>query len=371
MFRKLLTLNIILLFALTCDANDTEKLLAYLKQHAVRLSYDVDSTLQLTPELSALLDNAINGKQLLIMGEGGSHSLNLNGDMMILLLRYAGSKNLKYFFVEGSRASAIRDNDFFNTPGINAQAFYKQYYPDNNTYFNRMKDAEKIVHQKSGFMQVGIDFERARGLYLTTTKATKDVTSAYREKLYQLAPYLKDTSYFAYSEKGFKNFFKEQQNNFYRDSNQFKSIENLNYPMFRYELSNSNINTSYGQRDRPMAENLLSELGGIQQGQLCLLDCGMAHSRPNINGTLANILSKSDVLKNKIEVVQIICDDCSTPQEKASNWAYKYLNDNILSTFNSAAGDNITIFDLSGVPKEFEEIKEYGRLLVFAHGYKN
>lgn len=371
MRQKLIALSALILISHNILARDTEKLTAYLKDHAVVLNFGSDSTLQVNPGVAELINKNMSGKKLLIMGEGGSHSLHLNGDIFMLVLKYAASHNLKYSFAEASRASAIRDQAFFETPGIDAKTFYKQYYPDDDRYFDRLKDAEKDAYNKCRYKLIGVDFERPRGLYMTLIKATQNVPASDAVKLNQLMPYLKDTSYLVDNARTFKKFYKVQQENFYRDSEQIKKIKGINYDDIKYELTNPNINTPTGARDRPMAENLLAEMEPVEGNNMYLLDCGMAHSRPNIKGTMANILSESDKLKDKITVVQIICNSCITPVEATSNWGYKYLDDSILSSFNEASGNNITLFDLSEISEEYADIKAYGSLLVFAHAYKN
>lgn len=186
--------------------------------------------------------------------------------------------------------------------------------------------------------------------------------------LFSLAPYLKDTSYIKYRAKEWQSYYREITKSFYRDSLKLKPLLGARYPTFKYLVTNPNTATPTGERNRPMAENLLQQIAPLDPGTSYLLDCGMAHSRPNEKGTLVNILSKSDVLKDRICVMNVICENCMTSIEKVSNWAFPFMKGDVLEAFSSAAGGDIVLYDLSDLPAPYQYIKEYGSLVIFAKG---
>jgi hypothetical protein len=232
---------------------------------------------------------------------------------------------------------------------------------------------ERQLYSHCHFAFVGIDFERRQGLYKALNLLLQQVPAENRIRLYKLAPYLKDTSYLHITTaRAFQKFYRRAGKNFVHDSSEFKSLLGSEYNTYRYIITNPNTATPTRERNRPMANNLLAEISPIDTSATYLLDCGMAHSRPNVRGTLVNILSKSAQLKNRILVLNVACIDCKTDVEPVSNWAFSFLKDRaIADAFTESAKSNIVVYDLSGLPEKYKDIKAYGDLLVFAKGLHN
>jgi hypothetical protein len=70
--------------------------------------------------------------------------------------------------------------------------------------------------------------------------------------------------------------------------------------------------------------------------------------------------------------MNVACINCKTAVEPVSNWAFPFLkNKAIAEAFTQSAKSDIVVYDLSGLPKTYKDIKAYGDLLVFAKGFHN
>lgn len=307
----------------------------------------------------------MQGKNLLVLGEGGSHFLYLNGDLWLALAEQLCKHKLKYCFDEGSRGWSFFDNYYMSHPDeVDSLASIRSKF---------LLSHERQLYNRCAFTFVGIDFERREGLYMALNMIMKRVQVKNKAKLYKLAPYLQDTSYLHIATaRAFQQFYRKIGKDFMRDSSTFKSLLESEYSTYKYIVTNPNTATPWSERNRPMAKNLLAEITPVDTNATYLLDCGMAHSRPNVHGTLVNILSKSPQLKNRILVMNVACMGCKTDVEAVSNWAFPFLNNKaIANAFTESAKADIVVYDLSSLPKEYDYIKAYGDLLVLAKGLRN
>jgi hypothetical protein len=279
-----------------------------------------------------------------------------------MCVSYLSQHGLKYVFEEGARAWAMEDDYFLQHPEIRVD----DYYPFANKHARANYERQRAIYtQGSKFRIIGIDFERGQGMHKMLTAIMNRVGKENAEKVYVLAPYLRDTGYVKYDAKAFKRFYRKTQEDFYRDSSTLKGLLGAEYTDFKYLLTNNNINTPYGARNGPMADNLLAEIVPMDGSATYFLDCGMDHSRPNIKGSLVNRLSESDVLKGKISVMNVVCDSCTTSVEPTSNWAFPFMKGSVMESFRNAAGSDIVLFDLSALPEQYDYIRAYGDMLVF------
>ncbi|MDR3679078.1 MAG: hypothetical protein P4L41_03860 [Flavipsychrobacter sp.] len=360
--RKATLLTILIVCFYVTAHSQENALLQYLSTHQSVIERNPDSTLVISTETEKILQQAIKGKKLFVFGEGCSHFLYLNGDLLVLSAKFLSRRGLKYYFVEGARGWAIEDNYFMQHPEIDADT----YYHPANGHYRELYETKRKIYQGSKYKIVGIDFERPSGLRKALVLLTQNIDQTKLAALYKIAPYVSDTSYVHDDPKSFTRHYRQLQDDFYRDSTVLKPLLGSNYEDFKYLLTNPNINTPSGARNKPMAENLLNELSPIDKDALYLLDCGMDHSRPNIKGSLVNILSNNEELRGKISVMNVVCDSCTTQVEETSNWAFPVIKGEVMQTFKKAARGNITLFDLSALSEEYDYIKAYGNLLVLA-----
>jgi hypothetical protein len=82
--------------------------------------------------------------------------------------------------------------------------------------------------------------------------------------------------------------------------------------------------------------------------------------------TTVRLLAESDVLQDKIVVMNLYCENCHA-EGGGDNWAFPFMKGAILKSFQSAATDEIVLFDLSELGGEYDYLRrDYGDMLVFA-----
>jgi hypothetical protein len=222
------------------------------------------------------------------------------------------------------------------------------------------------------FEYKGIDMERSRSLYYLLNNM--DIKDDHKDIIPLLHSILKDTSYLHYKEKDFyahqKNFlkyYKTWQKTFYDDSLSIKNIlPEIQYKKVRYLLTNKELEHPLANRNPGMAENLLNEMSYSKPNSISLLSVGSAHSCLSSNRTLVGILNNSEILKDRITVMNVICYECTSNGEKINDTSVTFLkNDKILSVFKNVAKNDITLFNLSNLPIEFSYMKNCGDLILF------
>lgn len=349
-------------------AQDLSRLSAYLDSNKVSIDMrDVN-------EPNDLLKAAMNGKNLLVFGEGGSHQLDLNDQIRVYLVSQLVKTNLKYFFIEGGRSNAYLLNKYLKNDYDNVDSLHST----DSSYRRQMKKIRALYQSGFHFEYRGIDMEWYRSLY----NAVKMLTSNYNFTKIQNIPLfhsiLIDTSYLHYNSNNFKNqkeylkHYKVLKKLFIKDSSIIhKVLTNEDYREVKYFLTNGQMKPPLGNRNIGMAKNLLDEINPIDTSATYLLDVGMAHSLPNRSGSVVGIAIKDDQLKNRTVVMNVYCDEC-TVNGKAieSNYLNFLKNNEMLNIFRKAATKDLTLFDLSKLPSEFNYIKEYGGLLLFAKHQK-
>lgn len=358
--RKIITVFVLLIISGRNFASDIDSLRSYLAAHQVIITRQANGELQQDEATKKLFSSAMQGKSLFVFGEGGSHFLHLNGDLWLMLLNHFNATGkLKYTFIEGDRSLTYLDNLYLNGQYTFRDTDYKAHV----VFMEKEKTTASQGHMHR---LVGIDFERPWNFRAALDEILAHVDKDNRGKLFDLAPYTRDSDYLKFRAKEWQPYYRKIGEAFYRDSALLKPLLKDQFEIFKYLVTNPNNSTPTGERNGPMAENLLAEIGRPRAGDIYLLDCGMAHSRPNIKGTLVNILSRSDILKDKVTVMNVACIDCTTSVEPVSNWAFPFMKKDILDAFRTAAKADIVIYDLRDIPATYRYIRDYGDLMVFA-----
>ena len=64
--------------------------------------------------------------------------------------------------------------------------------------------------------------------------------------------------------------------------------------------------------------------------------------------------------------MNVFCYECTANGEKLEDLSYTFMrNDRILTVFKKIAKSDITLFNLSNLPREFSYMKDCGDLLLF------
>ena len=364
MMKACTILSVYLLFAIFCLAQNGSGLKDYLTNngHPVNLN-------DLAQE-SAFFRSVMRGKILFVFGEGGSHSLELNNQMRVYLLRAFSGMNLKYFFIESGRSNAFGHNQYLQSQDEAADSLYKA----DTAFRNQMRQIRKIYNSGAHFEYKGVDMEWSGSFYRAVKRITTEVSPNGIDSIKLLHEILIDTSYLHYDDADrFKNqaqFLKLYiglGRLFLRDSSALRAcLSPEHYKELRYLLSNPQTAPPEGNRNPGMAQNLLAEIAPVDTTATYLLDIGSAHSLLSRKRAVIGILNNTAVLSNKMMIMNVYCDHCSINGTILDESLIGFMKGPVLEAFRDCAKGDLTIFDLANVPAELRYLREYGDLILFA-----
>ena len=339
-----------------------------LKGYLANNSYPVDLNDPLRD--SAFFKSLMQNKLLFVYGEGGSHRLDLHNQMRVYLLRMFSGMNLKYFFVEYGRTIAFNQNQFLQGPDDAADSIYKL----DTAFRNQMRQIKRIYNSGGHFEYRGIDMEWSKSLYKAVINITTGVNPSSIGSIKLLHDILIDTSYFHYDNtSNFKNqaqFLKlyiRLETLFLHDSGALKAcLSPGHYKELGYFLSNPQTAPPEGNRNPGMAQNLLAEITPVDTTATYLLDIGEAHSQLSRKQAVVGILNNTDLLSNKLVILNVYCDNCSSNGQVLEDKMIEYMKGDVLEVFRNCAVGDLTIFNLTNAPAGLSYLKKYGDLILFA-----
>lgn len=331
----------------------------YLKGNCFPVNIDSDNEI-------SIINDVMKEKKIFILGEGGSHYLNLNNRLRILLIRHFSRHNLKSFLMESGRSNAYLFNEYLKDPLDSGQNITWD-----SLFMNQLSVIKNIYNNGYKFEYRGIDMERY-GLFRKAVEILykkSGIDEATLNQLPLLKSILTDTSYISSNdwiknETSFLKVYRNYKNSFYEDSLFYKKYLGNQYLTFRYLITNSHTKNPLQNRNQPMANNLLEEIVPIDiDSATYVLDVGAAHSqriRDIVNSTNAK-------LNNRVVVMNVYCDSCLNKIETPSNWMLPEIKGAVLEAFrNNAQKNNITIFDIRNLPDDFIDLKRRCDLILFA-----
>jgi hypothetical protein len=96
-------------------------------------------------------------------------------------------------------------------------------------------------------------------------------------------------------------------------------------------------------------------------------ELGGAHTMLSRQVTAASIINASEQFKDKVCVVNLYCDNCTTPEEgPASNWSFGNIEKQIAKYFLPLCKSDFTLFDLTGDDPVIKKFQAYGQFLIVA-----
>lgn len=363
--RKTLLLLFLLPFVSYAQDKTDPILDTYLAAHRLTIKLSDDNFLP-DRDITGFLSQKTQGKNLFIYGEGFSHNLRLNTQLRRMFMNYLIPNGLKYYFEEGARSWIVEDY-LRISDNVNIDSSFIRFSHYSPAYYK----AEKELYKTGHYEYIAIDFERPQSFHRTLSMLLNTVDKEKQQKLCQLAPYFQDTSYLLLPRNKFVQFYKEQQNKFYTDSNSFKPLLRFAYPYFRYLMSDPEPASFNDNRNTNMAMHVLQQIGTPQPGELYILSIGLEHiqKRDGLRKTTTTILGESEQLKGRILITTLYCDKCETVNGRGDNNWFKAMNGSILASFQKAANSDIVLFDLTTLPEQYKEICNNTDLLVFAKGH--
>ncbi len=336
------------------QAQDTALLGNYLLAH--RYSVDINSE-----HAFAMLPGMMVGKNLFILGEGGHHDLELYDNLKPAILSQLAQHNLKYFFVEMGRSTAILLDKYLHNETADCHSAYKHGCA-------AIKQEQSKLRREHDFKVVGIDFEiridfhtEMNNLFGQIDLSKTPVSNAF------LANLLDSTS-LKMTHKNFMKFYRKKRKEFYSSQVALKQELGDKYNELERLMTNQNTTRPYIDRNPALTRNLLHEITPIDTSAIYFLAIGNAHTFPFRHSTVVYKLGKNEQLKNRILLMNLHCENCTVDGKKLESEAIlKFLkHSDILTCFNNAANSDMVLFDLRQLPDEFSHIRKYGDLLLFA-----
>ena len=347
--------SIVLIFiSFISHAQDTTRLREYLLRHRYAIDLNSGHSFDMLPGL-------MKGKNLFVLGEGGSHELELYNTLKPAILDQLVNQNLKYFFIELGRSTALLLDEYLHnaTPGCES-AF---------TNGCEIMEHERTTFKKgNNFKVVGIDFETRIDFYTEMKRLFGHMDLEKLPASKALLTNLLDSTCLKMTHKDFMKFYREKRKEFYENKIAIKQELGDKYNELEYVVTNHNTTRPNLDRNPAMTRNLLHEISPVDTSAVYFLSIGMAHSLACEHYSVVYKLCKNEQLENKILVMNLHCDNCSVNGRKLEDKTpMRFLNhEDILNCFRSAANSELVLFDLSQLPPEFSYIKKYGDLLLFA-----
>ncbi len=347
----------ILLVSITsiCRAQDSV-LSAYLVQH--RYTIDLND-----PKAFHMLPDLMKGKNLFVLGEGGSHGLQLYNSLKPAIINQLTTQHLKTFFIELGRSTAFVLDKYLH----NGSAACNCAFPKYCTIMDREKAVWKPEHD---FKVVGIDFEVRMDLNTALNDLFKVADFNKIPTTKAFLSDLLDSTILKITHKEFMKFYRKKRKELYRNETAIRQETGDKFPVLKYLVTNPNTALPNHDRNPSMARNLLHEITPLDTIGVYFLTIGMAHSLPCDHYSVVHKLCKSAVLQNRVLVMNLHCENCSlngTPL--TGKTMLRFMNDeDIEACFSKAAIGSYTLFDLSQLPDEYSNIKKYGDLLLLAKG---
>ncbi len=338
-----------------CPAQDTV-LTAYLTQHRYAIDLNDPGTFHMLPEM-------MKGKNLLVLGEGGSHGLELYVPLKSAILDQLATQNLKYFFIELGRSTAFILDKYLHNETTSCNSAFTKYC--------KIMDHEKAVSKKDhDFKLVGIDFEIRIDFHtaLNTMFSNADLNKCPASKAFLTD--LLDSTCLKMTHKAFMKFYRKKRTEFQQNKTEIKQELGDKYNGLEYLITNPNTTRPSIDRNPAMTRNLLREITPLDTSAVYFLTIGMAHSLACNTYSVVHKLCQSDVLKDRVLVMNLHCENCTlNGAPLTGKTMLRFMNDeDIESRFSKTAVGAYTLFDLSQLPDGYSDIKKYGGLLLLAKG---
>ncbi len=355
--RKILLSNILALLCLTSSAQTD--LSQYLEKNKYSFSLDKGFDKQTIDSLKIKFKDF----KLILQAEGGSHYLKFYSKLHLLWAKTL-SKNLgvRNIFLEFGAPAAVCVNNYLKA-GDSTKLFTSLYLKNkpNMELWKPYFDYNKNSNSKISFF--GIDFNRPSS-YLKALKQLLPENQP-NESISKAIEIIKggdetnnDCSYIL----KLNSKLKEDLNN---NKQEFMNFIGKNYLDFeRIIINEGTCKDERRNRNYNMVDNFLL-FDSIVNDNLYYGELGMAHTILK-NKVFASILNEKQNFKNKVCVINIYCHNCSTPEEKVSNYPLSKIEDDIINYFLPLCSSDFTIFDLSGSSELVSKYKEYGQFLILA-----
>ena len=326
-----------------------------------KYSFSIDTGFD-KPSIDTLC-NKFKDFRLILKAEGGSHYLKFYDKLQLIWTKLLSEKlEMKSIFLEFGAPAAICVNKYLTTG--DSTKLYNSLNLGNKPNMELWKPYFKLnknLNSKITFF--GVDFNRpssylkALKLLLPEKVPPKTLQNAISiikngdEKINDCS-YIQEIN---------SRLGKELKNN---KQELLKYLGSHYYDFERIILNKGTCNDERKNRNYNMVDNFLS-YDTYSNDKIYYGELGMAHTILR-NKVFASVLNKTEKFKNKVCVINLYCYNCTTPQEKVSNYPLSGIEKDILDYFIPLCNTDFTIFDLSGSSTLISKYKEYGQFLIIA-----
>jgi len=354
---KAFPLPVFLFLLAVADLRAQSDIHDYLKTHsyAFTLESGFDSTAQ------AILKQKFAPYKVILQGEGGSHYLKMYNELPAMWLSLLNSHfGVTHFFGESGHSSDILINHYFKTGDTG------YLFPRNKAWATKLYQLNNALSKTGGLTYFGIDFEGSRQ-YVNAIKLLLPGNAVVPEPIRPDIELIKgadgsivDCIYILSINAALK-----------------KSIA-INKPLFesyfgakyadleRMVFNGRTCKETLRDRNPNMAANFIS-FDQLFQQPMYFGELGMAHTSLNTRASFASIINNTKEFKNKVCVINLYCDNCSTKEEgPSSNWQLGKIEKDIITLFLPFCKSTFTLFDLTENPGLVGKYSVYGQFLVIA-----
>lgn len=352
--KKMFFLPAFLLITFITPLHAQSELTRYLQAHLYSFSLEKGFDQRTSDTLHAKLAEY----RLLLQGEGGSHDLKFYSRIAPVWLSLLSSRfGMRHFFAEAGNSAAVLYNQYLQT-GDTSLVFVpdKMLWNPVYTYNATLPTGKKLIF-------FGIDFESRkayiRGLKSILPKsAPPPQIAASIELIKNASDTLEDCGYIiSINEKIKKSLADTRQSFIDFFGNQYDYFEKI-------ILNRGSCRDVTRNRNPDLAANFLS-FDSKWNARMYYGQLGMAHTIL-LQRNAASMINSSPQFKNKVCVINTYCYNCTTSQEKVSNWQLQKIEQDILDYFLPLCSSDFTLFDLSGDNVIVKKYKAHGQFLIVA-----
>ncbi|MES2372746.1 MAG: hypothetical protein V4557_09215 [Bacteroidota bacterium] len=308
---------------------------------------------------SVMLKQKLSPYKLVLQAEGGSHFLKLYEQLPMVWLSFLNNNfGTTRYFAEAGHSVSIVYNEYLRT----GDAAYI-VFPRRKPFWKNLYAFNQSIPESKRISYYGIDFESSRTyllalrLILPNITAPAEITTSI-DLIKNADPALADCDYITGLNKTLKKAL-DQNKKAFNDyfGNRYRDFE-------RIVTNGASCNDIRNDRNPNMAANFLSFDREFNQ-QMYYGELGAAHTILTRRVTAASIINNSEQFKDKVCVVNLFCDNCSTAEEgKATNWTLRDVEKDIAAYFLPLCKTDFTLFDLTDDNPAIKKFRAYGQFLI-------
>lgn len=326
----------------------------YLKTHSYSFSLDKG----FDQSTSDVLQQKLSQYKIVLQAEGGSHYLDIYTQLPFVWLSFLNTRfGLTRFFFETGHSADLLFNKYLET-GDTSYIFIKD-----KTFWRLLYAFNAGLPENKRITTLGIDFEssytyvKALKLILPSTVPPVNIQPSI-ELIKAANDTFRNCDYILSIKSELKKNLLNNKESFI----QYFGDKYLDFE--RLVLNAGSCKDKYKNRNNNMAANFLA-FDKAFNNTVYYGELGEAHT-VLINKNTASILNNSAAFKDKVCVVNLYCYNCTTPEEKVSNWPLAKIEKDILQYFLPYCTSDFTLFNLSDKSDIIKKYSEYGQFLIIA-----